>query len=117
LDQAGLYLMEKPESAQLKVMAWYGIGPLSYFFNGNVFPLYMSNSEWTPEFIQRLGEMDYLVIYSNQKYRNQPPELFDMLAGITPEYTVSIDGAEYAWIYKVSDLPLPKVEGEFVDGF
>jgi 4-amino-4-deoxy-L-arabinose transferase-like glycosyltransferase len=107
LDQAGLYLMTKPESSKLKVMAWYGIGPFSYFFNGNVFPLYMSNSAWTPEFIQRLKEMDYLVIYSNQRFRRQPPELFDLLSGVAPEHIVTIDGAEYAWIYEVSDLALP----------
>jgi 4-amino-4-deoxy-L-arabinose transferase-like glycosyltransferase len=107
LDQAGLYLIQKSGSSDLKVMSWYGTGPLSYFFDGHVTPLYMSNSAWTPEFIQKLNEMDYLVIYTNQKFRNQPPELFALLSGIAPEYTVTIDGAEYAWIYKVSDIPLP----------
>jgi 4-amino-4-deoxy-L-arabinose transferase-like glycosyltransferase len=110
LDQAGRYLDQKPGSSDLEVMAWYGIGPLSYFFKGNVTPLYMSNSTWTPEFIHRLGEMDYLVIYANQKYRNQPPELFSLLSSVTPEQTIQIDGAEYAWIYNVRDIPLPESE-------
>jgi 4-amino-4-deoxy-L-arabinose transferase-like glycosyltransferase len=107
LDQAGLYLLSKPNSSQLHVMSWYGIGPLSYYFDGEVVPLFMANSAWTPEFIQELSEMDYLVIYTNQKHRNQPPELFKLLEGIEPEHTITISGAEYAWIYKVSDLPLP----------
>ena len=107
LDRAGLYLISKPNASQLQVMSWYGIGPLSYYFDGEVDPLYMSNSAWTPEFIQKLSEMDYIVIYTNQKHRNRPPELFKLLEGIEPEHTVTISGAEYAWIYKVSDIPLP----------
>jgi len=105
LDMAGRYLTKNPHSSDLKVMSWYGIGPLSYFFDGYVDPVYMSNSAWTPDFIQRLKTMDYLVIYTNQKFRNQPPELFNILSQIAPEYTVTINGAEYAWIYKVSDIP------------
>ena len=107
LDQAGLYLLSKPNSAQLHVMSWYGIGPLSYYFDGKVTPLFMANSTWTTEFVQKLSGMDYLVIYTNQKHRNQPPELFELLDGIEPEHTITISGAEYAWIYKVSDIPLP----------
>jgi 4-amino-4-deoxy-L-arabinose transferase-like glycosyltransferase len=107
LDQAGLYLMSKPNSSQLQVMAWFGTGPLSYYFDGEVTPLFIANSAWTPEFVQKLSESDYLVIYINQKNRNQPPELFKLLAGIEPEHIITISGAEYAWIYKVSDIPLP----------
>ena len=108
LDQAGLYLNTKPDSSDLNVMSWYGTGPVSYFFDGHVFPLYMSNSTWTPELRQKLKQMDYLVIYTNQKFRNQPPELFKLLSGIAPEYTVTINDTEYAWVYKVSKLPLPQ---------
>ena len=95
LDLTGRYLMKNPQSSDLKVMSWYGIGPLSYFFDGYVDPLYMSNRT-----------MDYLVIYTNQKFRFQPPELFNILSNIKPDYTVTINGAEYAWIYKISDIPL-----------
>ena len=110
LDQVGLYLNKKPDSSDLNVMSWYGTGSVSYFFDGHVFPLYMSNTAWTPEFIQKLKQMDYLVIYANQKFRNQPPELFNLLSGVVPEHIVVIDGAEYAWVYKVSDLPFPEPE-------
>lgn len=108
LDQAGLYLNSKPDSSKLNVLAWYGTGPVSYFFDGHVFPLYLSNSTWTPELRQKLKQMDYLVIYTNQKFRNQPPELFKILSGISPEYTVMLKGTEYAWVYKVSKLSLPQ---------
>jgi hypothetical protein len=108
LDQAGQYLQAKPNSSQLQVMSWYGTGPLSYYFDGEVAPLFMANSVWTPEFIQKLSEMDYLVTYTNQKHRNQPPELFKLLQEIEPEHTIIISGADYAWIYKVSDIPLPR---------
>jgi 4-amino-4-deoxy-L-arabinose transferase-like glycosyltransferase len=107
LDQAGLYLLSKPNSSQLQVMSWFGVGPLSYYFDGEVDPLFIANSAWTPELIKKLSEMDYLVTYIYQKNSNLPPELFKLLEGIEPEHTITISGAEYAWIYKVSDIPLP----------
>ena len=96
-----------PDSSQLQVMSWFGVGPLSYYFDGEVTPLFIANSGWTPELVKKLSEMDYLVTYIYQKNANLPPELFKLLEGIEPEHTITISGAEYAWIYKVSDLPLP----------
>jgi 4-amino-4-deoxy-L-arabinose transferase-like glycosyltransferase len=107
LDQAGLYLLSKPNSSQLQVMSWFGVGPLSYYFDGEVTPVFIANSGWTPELVKKLSEMDYLVTYIYQKNANLPPELFKLLEAIEPEHTITISGAEYAWIYKVSDLPLP----------
>lgn len=105
LDQAGLYLQQKPDSSKLHVMSWYGIGPLSYYFDGEVEPLYIGNSYWAPDFIDRLRAMDYLVVYI---HTFRPRELLDLLEDVEPEYTVTISGVEYAWIYKVSDISLPE---------
>ena len=43
--------------------------------------------------------------YSNQWFRNMPPELLDALTPITPEHTVWINGIEYARIYRTDQLP------------
>ncbi len=107
LDIAGRYLSDKPDSENLRVMVWYGMGPFSYFFDGYVHPLYSGGEDsWTVEFIEDLKSMDYLVVYTNQKYRKLPPQLFISLENVIPEYTVEIRGAEYAWIYRVEDIPL-----------
>jgi len=107
LDIAGRYLNAIPDSDELRVMSWYGIGPFSYFFDGQVKAVYDVTEElWTPEFVETLEHMDYLVIYTNQKFRHRPSRLFELLEDVTPIYTVNLHGAEYAWIYKTRDIAL-----------
>ncbi len=108
LDEIGRYLGAKSGSSQFKVLSWYGVGPFSYYFDGQVTSLFMSNSDWTPEFVRQLQEMDYLITYINQKQRNQPPELFEILQDMDPVYTVYFNEVAYAWLYEVEDLSLPK---------
>jgi 4-amino-4-deoxy-L-arabinose transferase-like glycosyltransferase len=106
LDVAARYLNTKTDSEELRVMAWYGIGPFSYFFDGFVEPLYFSTPDmWTDDFVCKLERMDYLVIYTNQKFRKEPAQLFEILNKMPPVYIVEIDGAEYAWIYNVREMP------------
>ena len=107
LDMAARTLDELPGSEGLRVMSWYGIGPFSYFFDGQVEPLYAANDAvWTEEFIKTLQRMDYLVIYTNQKFRGGPERLFELTAAASPAYIVELEGIEYAWIYWVKDLSL-----------
>ena len=104
LDEAGRYLAQKPNADQLTAMAWYGNGCFSYYFPGktNYFNAHLS---WA-DFLEK-ERSDYLVVYTNQWYRRQPPELFDILERVKPEHSVWIDNIEYVRIYKVSDIPLP----------
>jgi hypothetical protein len=108
LDEMGRYLGARENSSKYKVLSWYGVGSFSYYFDGQVVPIYMGNSDWSPEFVEQLREMDYLITYINQKHRNQPPELFEILGGVEPVYTVELKGVEYAWLYEVDSIPLAK---------
>jgi hypothetical protein len=107
LDIAGRYLDSLEDSQDLRVMSFYGIGPFSYFFDGRVEAVYDVNEEvWTPDFVRTLQQMDYLVIYTNQKFRNGPTRLFELLEDVSPVYMVELHGAEYVWIYKPGDVSL-----------
>ena len=106
LDVAGRYLDAIEDSQDLRVMSFYGVGPFSYFFDGQVEALYKVKEDlWTPDFVRTLQHMDYLVVYTNQKFRNGPTRLFELLEDVSPIYTVELHGAEYVWIYKPDDLP------------
>jgi hypothetical protein len=107
LDLAADYLNQKPGAKRLKAMSWYGIGPFSYFFDGETVPLYGSG-EWTAEDIDRLRQLDYLVVYVNQWKRQIPGGLFPWLEGVEPEQRVWFDGIELARIYKVKAIPAEK---------
>jgi hypothetical protein len=106
LDIAAQILDEIPGSEDLRVMSWYGIGPFSYYFDGQVEPLYDTTEDvWNINFIQKLQRMDYVVIYTNQKLRGGPTRLFELINATNPRNTVVVNGIEYAWIYRVRDLP------------
>jgi hypothetical protein len=104
LDQAARYLDAKPNASNLRVLSWYGTGPVSYFFSGEVQNM-LIRSTWGYSNAKRLVESDYVVIYVNQWQRGMPKELIDTLNQVEPEYTVVIDGVDYAKIYKASDIP------------
>ncbi|MBN2045859.1 MAG: glycosyltransferase family 39 protein [Anaerolineales bacterium] len=103
LDLAGAYLNTKPDAEDLKVVAWYGTGCLSFFFDGEVLPL--NDNLWGEKERAGLGEADYLVLYSNLWFRNKPEALLEGLTGIEPEKRIWLHGIEYARIYDVDDLP------------
>lgn len=107
LDIAARYLESKPGSEGLRVMSFYGIGPFSYFFPGKVEPIYdVTEDLWSKDFVRKLQRMDYLVIYTNQKFRNGPSRLFALLEEVPPEYVVELHGADYVWIYDPAKIPL-----------
>jgi hypothetical protein len=108
LDQAAAYLNAKPDARKLKVMAWYGTGPFSYYFVGKTIALTPSSNMWDADAIAELKGMDYLVIYSNQWRRQIPGGLFPWLEGLQPEHSIWIDGIEYARIYAVKSFPPEK---------
>jgi hypothetical protein len=57
-----------------------------------------------------LAASDYLLVYSNQRFRDRPESLLDALEGIEPEKRIWLHGIEYVRIYDVDDLP-----GEVMD--
>jgi hypothetical protein len=96
LDQAARYLNEKSDANQLKVMSWYPDGPYSHYFVGR------ANMQEFPADPQLLPKLDYVVIYTHQWQRQLPSaEFLDYFARLTPEYTVWINGIEYARIYRM----------------
>jgi hypothetical protein len=110
LDQAAAYLNQKPNAEKLKVLSWYGIGPFSYYFKGETYPLEVGTNIWTAKDITELKDMDYLIIYNNQWRRGTPAGLFPYLSGLQPEHSIWIKGIEYARIYNVHTFPPEKFD-------
>ena len=89
----------KPE--QLRVVAWYADGPLSYFFKGQATSL-GNNSPllWL--------DSDYAVLYVNQWQRQIPSaEAVAYFDGQTPVHVVRFGGLELARIYDMRNMVLP----------
>jgi len=105
LDQAAAYLNQLPDADNLRVLAWYGKGPFSFYFNGKTSTISTDNT-WFGNLDERLPKADYLVTYTNQWHRRYPPELFALLDQVEPVHRVWIDDIEYVRIYKISDIPL-----------
>lgn len=103
LDKAGRYLSAKPGAENLVVLSWYGNGSFSYYFTGKTINIpVVLNDKWIAEHIT---DADYLVVYTNQWYRNRTPRLFEILAQVNPEHSIWINEIEYARIYRVEDIP------------
>lgn len=104
LDLAAEYLNAKPGAASLVVTSWYGTGCLSYYFEGQVFDIDHDN-RWDQKERETLAQSDYLLLYSNQWFRNQPAEFLAALENIEPEHRIWLDGIEYVRIYHISQIP------------
>jgi 4-amino-4-deoxy-L-arabinose transferase-like glycosyltransferase len=99
LDEAAEYLNSLPEAGKLRVAAWYG-DIFAYFFRGVTDGMDENTS------LAELQGADYAVLYVQQLQRQVPsPEVLEYFARLTPEYTVRIDGVDYAWVYKLSQAP------------
>jgi 4-amino-4-deoxy-L-arabinose transferase-like glycosyltransferase len=104
LERAGQYLADKPNAEALRVMAWYGIGPLSYYFPGETSWIFIK--EWSQGDYNQLSNTDYLVTYINQYKRDLPHFLLAALESETPETIIYVQNIPYAYIYKMADLSL-----------
>jgi hypothetical protein len=98
LDQAALYLNQKPGAENLVVSSWYAKGPFSFFFKGQVISI--PGADITHNELQAINASDYIVIYVHQWQRNLPPEVLSELVSRKPEHTIWINGIEYVRIYK-----------------
>ncbi len=96
LDQAARYLNSQPDAEKLSVASWYPDGPFSYIFRGK------TQQQDLPANPQDLPRLDYLVLYAHQWQRQLPSQEFlDFFATQTPEKIFSIDGLEYARVYRL----------------
>jgi len=100
LDQAARYINDKPNSEEIRVMAWYAGGPFSYFSKSRVSALDVDHP-WSTADWDEFNKSDYAVVYIHQWQRDLPAEVLDHLKSLTPEYSVWIDGLEYVRVYKI----------------
>jgi hypothetical protein len=104
LDQAARYLDSLPDADQQRVIAWYGEGPLSFFFRGTTVGLEVDDK------LDILRKADYVVFYVNQWQRGLPSQdILDYFQQLTPEYTARIGDLEYARVYNMHNSPEPSL--------
>jgi hypothetical protein len=108
LDQAATYLAQKQDSDGLRVFAYSGMGPFSYFFPGKV-DVMKKAYFWEagiPSVISGMRWSEYVVVYA--VVQDKLPECAAFIAAlqsVKPEHVVTIDGVEYARIYRTADIP------------
>ena len=100
LDQAARYLKEKDQARKLRLLSWYALGSVSYYFPGEV--RYMGSDQAAEEHDwEKLRSSDYAIVYINQWQRHLPAPILDYLKQKPVEHSVWINGIEYARIYKL----------------
>jgi hypothetical protein len=90
LDLVTGYLNTLPDAERLTVSGFYP-RVLMAQFKGNVLP----DKQYDP------AEADYIVLYVNAMQRDLANTLRTATRGRRPEQVVTINGAEYAWLYRV----------------
>ena len=103
LDQAARYLNEKPDANKLRVISWYGDGSFSYFFRGKTYTFSTTKDMGDVE-LDKILDLDYAVIYIQQRQREIPYKLLNILDQETPEYSVWINDIEYVRIYNLKNI-------------
>ena len=105
LDQAAAWLNQQPDGATVRVVAWYGDGPLSYFLHNHAPTL----SFWGTDYWLIA---DYAVVYISQWQRQIPSQaVSDFFADRTPIHVVQIDGRDMVRIYDLHDVTPPDFTG------
>lgn len=96
IDEAARYLNTKPDAAELRVASWYRGGSFNYIFRGHDLNL------------DNYFEADYAVLYVHQWQRQVPDaRMLHYFAQLTPEYTATLHGLDYAWVYDLRAAPTP----------
>ena len=102
LREAADYLNVKPNAKDITVASWNG-SEFAHFFKGRSLMLerFDKNNNQFGGSEELPSEVDYIVIYINQVQRNLVPKILDeYYRKKTPEYVVTINGINYAWIFK-----------------
>lgn len=99
LDQVADYLNAQPFAEDLRVISWYGDGPLSYLFKGQTVGMDVDMD------LDFLRKCDYVVLYINQFARQLPStEILSYFATLTPAEVVKIGNLEYARVYDMRKI-------------
>jgi 4-amino-4-deoxy-L-arabinose transferase-like glycosyltransferase len=94
LDLAAQYINSLPDASKLRVYAWYGEGPFSYYFEGETFVIEENTV------LNELLKADYVVIYIHQWQRQTPSkEVMDYFARMSPVFVARIGDLDYAQVY------------------
>jgi hypothetical protein len=106
LEKVAHYLNEKEGIKDKRVLAWYSALGFNTLFQGESREL--SPGRQPADDIWLWYESDYVVFYINQVQRGLPDaRTLAFFRSLKPEYTVSLRGLEYAWVYKVPEV-IPK---------
>ena len=108
MDQAAEYLSRKQDSEGLRVFAYDGMGPFSYFFPGKVEVMKKAYfwDDGLPDIVRGMRWSEYVVVYAVvQDHLPECASFLAALAGVKPERVISLDGVEYVRIYRSKDIP------------
>jgi len=108
LDQAAAYLAQKPNAENSSVYSYAGMGCFSYLYPGNTEYLkgvYLKEKGY-PTMLKEIQAADYLVWYSiEQDPRPESADFLRIMQNVQPEHVITMDGMEYARIYRIADIP------------
>jgi len=108
MSEAADYLAAKPNSENIRAYVYNGLGTFSFFFPGETVVLkriFLIDDNFD-EIKREMAKSDYLVLYPI--VRSKQPETEKMLKpleSVKPEKIIYINGQEYIFIYKISDIP------------
>jgi hypothetical protein len=98
LELAAQYLDSLPNAHDLRVYAWYGEGPFSYYFEGETKVILAD----TP--LSDILNADYVVLYIQQWQRQTPSkDVMDYFARMPPVFVARIGNLNYAQVYDLRD--------------
>jgi hypothetical protein len=98
LDQAAAYLNTLPGAESAKVTSWYST-TFEPYFKGHA--IYKIDEDKISRSAKPGLAADYVVFYINQTQRRLPSEgVLQFFQTTTPVYTVTLNGLDYAWIYR-----------------
>lgn len=104
-DQVADWLNAQPNAEDLVVSTEAWRSPLSYFLDGSArFAAFVDD----PGGIFRWASSDYYLLYVTPLTRNGIwPDLLRMVESRTPDFTVTLNGLDYARLYDIRDDPIP----------
>lgn len=108
LDQVAAYLAQKQDADGLRVFAYSGMGPFSYFFPGRT-EVMKKAYFWEPGIPSVVSGMrwsEYVVVYAVvQKTLPECKHFLEAMKAVQPEHVVTLYGVEVARIYRTVDIP------------